>query len=133
MRNLTNLTQVQSKNLRMVFFSSVEESNKATQIEELRTMPWSIGPCSLIVPAKIVPLFKSKGLKIQVVLNPINKADLTSEQHKDMKNREALVWTSRSAHFFMDKELASWLGNLLEKTYPRRDGFSHAKKETSKV
>ena len=127
-----NLAELQSKNFRMVFFSSKEEFDKAIQIEKLHTMPYNICPCSLIVPARIVPLFKSKGLKIHEILRPIDKVGLTPEQYKDMKNKKACVWTSHAAHFFMYKELTNWLLSLLKKTYPRRKRFSNAKKETSK-
>ena len=128
MNTSTNLVQVQNKNFRMVFFTSVEEFRKAIQTKELYTMSHGIGPGSLIVPATIVSLFKSKGLRIQEVLRPINRADLTPEQSEDMKNKKACVWTSHATSFFMNKELFSWLIGFLEKTYPRNKEFAHAKK-----
>lgn len=135
MSTLVNHTQTQKKNFRMVFFISKEESDKAMQLEELYAVPWSIGPFSLIVPAKTVSLLRKKDLKIKAVLKPINRTDLTPEQYEDMKNRKALVWTSHTINFFIDKELANWLGDLIEKTYPRGRWYSNAKtkkKEASK-
>ncbi len=128
MSTMANFAQVQSKNFRLVFFVSRDEFKKALQTKELYAMPYVRGPCSLVVPVKIVSLFKKRGVKIHQVLKPINKAELTPEQREDVKKKKAFLFTSDSAYFFTDKELSNWFIGLLEKTYTRNKESVHAPK-----
>ncbi len=112
MSSVPHQTEVQNKDLRMLFFFSTEEFHKVAplfqEVKELRYITHEIGQCSLIVPTKTVPLFKARSLKFHV-LKPINETDLTLKEVNDLKKGKADLYRFRQTDlfFFVNTKLFS--------------------------
>ncbi len=102
-----NLAEMQDKNLRMVFFPSFEDTQKVIQMDEFRALHWEVsrglGPCSVIVPARVVPLIKKRA-SVTHVLEPTTEANLTLEQVKKMATRKAGFHNFHGTEFFVELE-----------------------------
>lgn len=104
----------------MVFLPSIEEENKALQIEEVRAVTVGKGPGSICVPVRIVPLLRKAGILINHVLMPSNRAKPTEEQKQAMRERRG-GW---KGDFFITRE-------LLNPHFNEEKGVTHAKKEAT--
>lgn len=95
-------------NLRMVFFPSWGELRKARQIKAVQALRPGVsrgaGPCSMIVPARVVPLIKEKALVTEVV-KPIPETGITLEQGQKMADRKAGIRNFYGVRFFVPIEL----------------------------
>lgn len=98
-------TKIEGKDFRMVVLCSEEDFRRAINIEEIHYVPHEIGPFSIVVPEKFIPLLKKSGVKIIQVLKSIDENRLTPEQYKDIEEGKAFVWTFNEGSFFTDKEL----------------------------
>lgn len=97
-------TGLQSKDLRMIFFSSWEEFRKSHPLfhedKKLLGVPYQIAPGSLVVPKSVVPLLRKKGLKFDVI-KPIVEDELTPEQDVAVASNKAILIQRGGAIFFM--------------------------------
>lgn len=100
MSTKTNSSKVQMKDLRMVFFPSIEEAQKARRIKEVHAVVLGKGPLAIIVPGRIVPFIKKRAL-VSYVLEPSDKENPTPEQIKAMIKRIGAF----KDNFFITREL----------------------------
>ena len=93
---------MESKDMRMVLFSSVEEFERGRSLfpKESGFSPLS----SLIIPKKALAILKSSGLKFQA-LEPFNKDDLTPEENKDIDENKARLISIGGTLFFINAKL----------------------------
>ena len=100
--------EMRDKNLRMVFFLSKEEADKAVRIKEFQDLrfgiDYGVGPCSRIVPARTVTLIRKKAL-VTKVMEPTAYDDLTPEQRRKIDDKKAGMVNFHGTEFFVPIEL----------------------------
>ena len=117
----TNLVEMQTKDLRMLFFSSEEERLRNGQIlrqdEELKDFAYMAFAPLPVVHAKAIPLLRKRGLKFQVS-KPVVYSTLTSGQRKLLGEKKAFFREIGSLVFLIRHRPPEW---------PESEGWHHEK------
>jgi hypothetical protein len=114
MSNATTTPKIKREDLRLAFFPSFKEFEKAcllfSEDKEFEKILWdhSPAPLSFITTAEAIFLLKRKGIKFFHVAEPIAEEDITQQQRKFLETDRA-VWAHScflgivDATFFLER------------------------------